>query len=96
MPVHTAEPQLTSESIYCIIEDQAFSPWYHFGSTLTPLPHSPFSKLDRRHIGKLRKRDNLLSLEGGGRRGGGSQIIRRREILVIYTSLKLSGLNIYE
>jgi hypothetical protein len=37
-----------------------------FGSTPIPLPHSPVSKLDQRHIGKLRKRDNLLTREGGG------------------------------
>ncbi len=27
---------------------------------------SPVSKLDRRHTGRLRKRDNLLTEEGGG------------------------------
>ncbi len=40
-----------------------------------PLP-SPVSKLDRRHTGRLRKRDNLLTEEGG----------RRRESLVFYKS----------
>ncbi len=35
----------------------------------TPLlPPSPVSKLDRRHTGSLRKRDNLLTRKGG--RGG--------------------------
>ncbi len=40
-----------------------------FGST--PPPPLPGSKLDRRHTGRLRKRDNLLTGEGGdgGRRG---------------------------
>ncbi len=31
-----------------------------------PIPPSPVSKLDRRHTcGRLRKRDNLLTAEGG-------------------------------
>ncbi len=30
-----------------------------------PFPPSPVSKLDRRHTGRLRNRDNLLSGEGG-------------------------------
>jgi hypothetical protein len=29
-----------------------------------PLPPSPVSKLDRRHTGRLRKRDNVLSSQG--------------------------------
>jgi hypothetical protein len=33
---------------------------------LNPLPPSPVTKLDRRHTGRLRKRDNLLTGEGGG------------------------------
>jgi hypothetical protein len=41
----------------------------------TPAPYrSPVSKLDWWHTGKLRKRDNLLTGEGGGR--AWSQIIR--------------------
>jgi hypothetical protein len=31
-----------------------------------PLPPSPVSKLDRRHTGRLRKRDNLLTGEEEG------------------------------
>jgi hypothetical protein len=31
------------------------------------LPPPPISKLDRRHTGRLRKRDNLLTWGGGGR-----------------------------
>ena len=36
-----------------------------FGSSPTPSP-SPVSKLDRRHTGRLRKRDDLLTVKGGG------------------------------
>ncbi len=55
-----------------------------FGSSPHPLP---FSKLDRRHTGRLRKRDDLLTGErGGGRVWRRSQIIPRREILVLYKS----------
>ncbi len=36
---------------------------------LLPHPPSPVSKLDQRHTGRLAKRDNLLTGEGGG--GGG-------------------------
>ncbi len=32
----------------------------------TALPPSPVSKLDRRHTGRLRKRDNMLTGEGWG------------------------------
>jgi hypothetical protein len=38
---------------------------------LLPFPLSPVSKLDRRHTGRLRKRDNLLTGEGEG--GGGEE-----------------------
>jgi hypothetical protein len=63
------------------IEDQAFSPSYDW----LPSP-PPFSKLvDRRHTGKRRKRDNLLTGEGG-EGGKRSQIIRRQESLVRYES----------
>jgi hypothetical protein len=36
-----------------------------FGLLAHPLPPSPVSKLDRRHRGRLRKRDILLTGEGG-------------------------------
>jgi hypothetical protein len=55
-----------------------------FGSF--PLPFSPshVSKLDRRHTGRLRKRDHLLTgVEGGA---GRSKIIRRRESLVLHNT----------
>ncbi len=54
---------------------------------LLPPSPTPLSrhKLDRRHRGRLRKRDNLLTGEGGS---GGSQFIWwwRRESLVLYKS----------
>jgi hypothetical protein len=53
-----------------------------FGSFFPP--SSPVSKLNRWHIGRLRKRDNLLG-KGGGR--GMSQLILRRESLVLYNPL---------
>jgi hypothetical protein len=45
-----------------------FLPVVSCGSSPTPSP-LPVIKLDRRHIGRLRKRDNLLTGDGGG--GGG-------------------------
>jgi hypothetical protein len=48
-----------------IKEYQAFLPSYD----LAP-PLSSFSKLDRRHTERLRKRDNLLTGEGGEGGGG--------------------------
>ncbi len=55
-------PPPSPTSIECLIEDQAIS-----SPTLFP---SPVSKLDRRHIGRPRKRVNLLTGEGGGGIGG--------------------------
>jgi hypothetical protein len=49
------------------MEDQAFSPFVQFGSSTTPL----VSKLHWRHIGRLRKRDNLLTGERRRGEGGG-------------------------
>jgi hypothetical protein len=46
---------------------------------LAPFP-SPVSKLERRHTGRLRKKDRLLT------GGEGSLIIRLQESLVIYKS----------
>jgi hypothetical protein len=65
-----------------IIEDQALS------YDLAPRPPSPDSKLDRRHRGRLIKRDKLTGC-GRGIGGGGvgrSQIMRRQESLVPYAS----------
>ncbi len=55
------------ESIEWFIDDQAFSAVVWFGSSPTTLcSSSPDSKLDRRHTGRLRKRDNLLLGRGVG------------------------------
>ncbi len=44
---------------------------------LPPLPPSPIIKLDRRHTGRLRKRDDLLTGEGvGGVQGPKSHYLR--------------------
>ncbi len=48
-------------------------------------PLSPVSQLGRRHIGRLRKRDNLLTGEGG-RGWARSRIIRLQECLVLFKS----------
>jgi hypothetical protein len=50
----------------------------------TPFPRQ--YKLDQRHTGRLRKRDNLLKRRGGGW-WESSQIIRRREMMVLCKSL---------
>jgi len=70
-----------SESIEWYIEGQAFSPSY-----FVPNPPPPDSKLDRRHTGRLRKRDNLLTGEGGWG-WVRSRIIRPQENLVLYKSV---------
>jgi hypothetical protein len=41
-----------------------------FGSSPTPCLNSPVRKLERRHTGRLRKRDNVLKGEGEEGRGG--------------------------
>ncbi len=57
-----------------------------FGSSPTPyLPPSTVSKLDRRHTGRLRKRDNLLGGGGGGKKGFGRGA-ESYESLVLYKS----------
>ncbi len=65
-PIKTNKKYFTGESFEWFTEDQAFSQSYDLAPSP---PHPPVSKLDRRHIGRLRKRDNLLTGEGG--RGGG-------------------------
>ncbi len=49
-----------SESIECFIEGQALS-WPYDLAPRPPTPLSPVCKLDQRHSGRLRKRDNLLT-----------------------------------
>ncbi len=61
------------EHLMCL-EDKAFSPSYDsapspFPSLASPSP-VPVSKFVRRHTGRLTKRDNLLTGEGGGGREG--------------------------
>jgi hypothetical protein len=60
-----------TKSTEWFVEDQAVSPSYD--SRFFPLPLHPspvtVSKLDRRHTGRLRKRDNLTG-EGGGEGDG--------------------------
>ena len=60
-----------------------------------PLPLSPVSKLDRRHTGRLRKRDNFL--KGQGTRGWARRrIIRRKKSWssINYTILTVSPIKI--
>jgi hypothetical protein len=69
-----------TESIECFIEfidGQAISRTYDL-VLLPPLPSSPFSKLDRRHTGRLRNRDNLLTWGGGGGEEGGKSYDRKK------------------
>ena len=56
-----------------------------FGSLHTPYPLSPVSKRVRRHTGRLRKSDNLLTGEGG-RGWARSRIIRPQGSLILYKS----------
>jgi hypothetical protein len=61
------------ERIEGFIEGQAFLRGRMIRLHAQTLPPSPISKLDRRHIGRLRKRGNLLKEEGeGGGRGAES------------------------
>ncbi len=56
-----------SESIFwMILEDQAFWRSFELAPRPTPTPPPPVSKLERRHTGRLRKRDNMRTGEGGG------------------------------
>jgi hypothetical protein len=57
------------------------------GSSLLP-PPSPISNVDRRHIGRLRKGDYLLTGERGlgGRGEGGAKLYESQESLALYKS----------
>ncbi len=68
------------EGINWFIEGQAFLRSFYL-APLTPTP-SPFpvGKLDQRHTGRLRRRDNWLMRYGGG----GGRIIRLQESMVLY------------
>ncbi len=77
-----------AERFNWFIEGQTFSRSFYFAPRPPPPPppHSfPISNLDRRHTGRLRKRDNLLKGEGG-RGWARSRIIRPQESLVLYKS----------
>jgi hypothetical protein len=72
-----------AESIVCCIEGQAFSRSYALAPrSPSPPPPPPVSKLDRRHKGRLRKRDNLLTEVGEGS-GQGAESYDRKESLVL-------------
>jgi hypothetical protein len=60
--------------------------WFGPPPTSYP-PPSPVSKLDRRHPGRLKKRDNSLTTEGrGGERVAESYDRRRKKSLILYKS----------
>jgi hypothetical protein len=59
-------------------KDQASSPSYD----LAPPPPYPVRKLGRRHTGRLRKKDNFLTGEGGGEEPNHTTA----RILVLYKS----------
>ncbi len=50
---------------WMIYRGQAFSRSNDLAPLLAPSPHHPVSKLARRHTGRLRNRDNLLTGDGG-------------------------------
>jgi hypothetical protein len=64
-------------------EGQAFSWSYDSAPRPPPLPPSLIGKFDRRHTGRLRKRDYLLKGEVGGKGWARS---RPQESLVLYKS----------
>jgi hypothetical protein len=57
---------------------------------LPPLP-PPVSKLDQRHMGRLRMRDNLQTGEREGKGMGEEPNLRPQETLVLYKSFNTSG-----
>ncbi len=62
-PLFTVSPRrLTAESIEWFTENQAS----YYLAPPRPLYPSPVGKLDRRHTGRLRMRNNLLTGEGVG------------------------------
>jgi hypothetical protein len=64
------------------------------GFLAVPPPHLPLSQFELWHLGRPRKRDNLLTGEGGkGWRR--SQIIRRRESLVLSKSFNILWSQVY-
>ncbi len=63
---------LCEESIEGFIEEHAVSPSYDLAPPPPPSYRPPFpvSRFDRRHTGRLRKKDDLLTGEEGGGGGG--------------------------
>ncbi len=53
-----------------IYRDQAFPLSYDLAPPPSPPPRSPINKLGQRHTGRLRKRDNLQTVQGRGGGGG--------------------------
>jgi hypothetical protein len=78
---------------YLYVEDQAFSPSYNWAPPhpLSPPPPSG-SKLDRRHIGRLREKEKLLADRKRGRGGGGAKLYDSEKALSSINHLILSGL----
>ncbi len=79
VPWGTPATPPSSESNEWFIKRQAFSPVLWFCSSSTPSP-SPVRKADRRHTGRLRKSDNLLTGEGGEGGGRGTESFYRKEV----------------
>jgi hypothetical protein len=69
-------------------EDGALSRSYNLAPRPSP-PPSPVIKLDQRRTGRLRRRDKLLTGEGG-RGWAWNRILRPQESLVLYTHTILS------
>ncbi len=63
--------RIVTESIELFIEGHGLSSGRMIWLLAHPLPPSPISKLDRRHTGRLRKRDNVLT--GGWGEGEGEE-----------------------
>jgi hypothetical protein len=59
------------------VEGQVFK-WPYDSVLAQPFPPSPVSKLDRRHTGRLRKRDNLLTREIKGVGRGADSCDRKK------------------
>jgi hypothetical protein len=59
-----------------------------------PPPSSPVHKLDRRHTGRLGKRDNLLTGGGGGGGVRGAESYDRRKAWSSINRSVLSGIRI--
>ncbi len=79
-------------SMECCFKGPDFLSVVWFGSYPTPLtPPPPVSKLHRRHTGRLRKRDNLLTGDGLGE--GPNR--RRRESLILYKTFNTIRLGQY-